>query len=121
MRRETTRLLAMSRGPLPVWLALKLLLAATVEAADLPLGRLRIAMSLAIAAVQVGLIVVFFMNLRTSGPLLRLTAPAGVFWLILMFLLTFSDYVVRPPSSPCQGPGTQFATQPTTLCDSAVP
>jgi len=35
------------------------------------------------------------MDLRNSSPLTRLIAVAGVLWLVIMFLLTASDYVTR--------------------------
>jgi len=46
--------------------------------------------------VKVALVLVFFMQLQSSSALLRLASVAGLFWLVLMFGLTASDYLTRP-------------------------
>ena len=79
-----------------VWLALLVLLGITLTAAYMPLGRLNLVTGLAIAAVKAGLVAVVFMQLWSSRPLLRLAAAAGLFWLAILFLLTFTDLVTRP-------------------------
>jgi cytochrome c oxidase subunit 4 len=78
-----------------VWLALLILLGLTVGSAYIPLGALNSPINLAIAAVKVSLIVVFFMHLSRSTALLRLAAASSAFWLIIMFTLMFSDYLSR--------------------------
>ena len=35
------------------------------------------------------------MGLRRSGPLMRLAAAAGLFWLVILFALTLSDVLTR--------------------------
>jgi len=82
-------------GPGAVWVALLLLLAATVGVAYLPLGIFNTIISLIIAAVKVTLVMVFFMELQSSSALIRLAALAGMFWLILLFSLTAGDYLTR--------------------------
>ncbi len=82
--------------PVMVWLALMALLAVTVVAAYIPLGLGNGAISMSVAAIKVALIMLFFMKLRSSSALLRLTSMAGLFWLIFMFTLTASDYLTRP-------------------------
>ena len=119
MTPETRRFLALCRGPALVWAGLVLLLAATFGVAYSPLGpRTRTAIHLSIAAAQVGLIAVFFMNLRAARGLLRFAAVAGVYWLVIMFVLTFNDYRSRPPSSPCRQPA--FTEPSTGLCPTQV-
>src|SRR6185312_2463796 len=44
--------------------------------------------NMAIAGIKVALVVLFFMEVRNSSPLIRLASLAGLFWLILMFSLT---------------------------------
>ena len=44
---------------------------------------------------KAGLIVAFFMHMRWSDPVSRLAAVAGIFWLFIMFALTFSDFATR--------------------------
>lgn len=82
--------------PAAIWLALLLLLAITIGAAYLPLGPGNGVVSMGIAACKAALILLFFfMKLKTSSALLRLASLAGVFWLVLMFSLTFGDYLSR--------------------------
>ncbi len=77
------------------FVALMLLLAATVAIAEVDLGRGNFVASTGIAATKMTLIMLFFMNLRYSKPLSRLVACAGFFWLAIMFGLAFSDYFTR--------------------------
>jgi cytochrome c oxidase subunit 4 len=81
--------------PAAVWLALLTLLAITVSASYLPLGLGNGIVSMGVVASKAFLITYFFMTLQSSSALLRLAALAGIFWLILSFSLTFSDYVTR--------------------------
>jgi cytochrome c oxidase subunit IV len=120
MTPQARRAVLMWRGPTLVWAGLVLLVAATLTAAYASLGALGTAINLAIAGMQVMLIVTFFMNLQASSALLRLAAASGIFWLSIMFVLTFSDYTSRPPSSPC-GVGTQFVTGAARQCETSVP
>jgi cytochrome c oxidase subunit 4 len=83
------------RRLLPVWGALLLLLAATCALAYVPMGTFNVVVALAIAAAKAGLVAALFMGLARSRPLLRLAAGAGFFWLIIMFSLTLSDYLMR--------------------------
>lgn len=77
------------------FVALMVLLAATIAIAEVDLGRGNFIASTAIAATKMTLIMVVFMNLRYSKPLSRLVACAGFFWLAIMFALAFSDYGSR--------------------------
>jgi cytochrome c oxidase subunit 4 len=91
-----------------LWIALLLLVALTLWVAFLSIdASIKTAINLAIAGIQVVIISVFFMNLRASSALLRLTAAAAVYWLVIMFVLTFNDYQSRPASSPCVAPAFQ--------------
>jgi len=71
------------------------LLAITVAAAYLNLGRFNTVVALGIAAVKALLILVFFMNLRQERSLFWLAAATGFFWLLLLFLLAMSDFMAR--------------------------
>ncbi len=81
--------------PVAIWAALLILLAITVGSAYIPLGTFNIAINLAVACIKATLIALFFMKLSRSSSLLRLAAVAGLFWFILMFLLTGGDYLTR--------------------------
>ena len=81
--------------PGAVWVALGVLLAATVISAYIPLGTFNTIINLAVAAAKVALILVFFMKLRSSSALIRITSLAGLFWLVFLFSLTAGDYLTR--------------------------
>lgn len=83
------------KGPAVAWLALIALFALSLGSAYLPLGVGNIAVNLAIAAVMVGLLVTFLMDLQNAKALTRIVAAAGLFWTIFMFVLTFNDYLSR--------------------------
>jgi cytochrome c oxidase subunit IV len=78
-----------------VWLALAGLLALNLVLAYVPLGGLNLAANLATAFVMAIVSVLFFMGLRGDSALIRLTAGGSLFWLAVMFLLTFADYFTR--------------------------
>ncbi len=78
-----------------VYVALMILLAATVGAAFVDLGPLNLVVSLLIAAAKAILIVLFFMHIRYSNRLTMLFAGIGFFWLIILFTQTLADYLTR--------------------------
>jgi cytochrome c oxidase subunit IV len=119
MSPQMRRVLSMWGWPTLLWAVLVSLVAATFAAAYSPLGApIKAAIHLAVMAAQVTLIGVFFMNLRRSRALLWFAAAAGLYWLIIMFVLTFNDYVSRGPSSPCDEPA--FSGAVVSQCDSFV-
>ena len=79
-----------------VLITLYLLLALTSGLAFLPLGEWDWLLSLAIAFVMAGLILLFFMKVKYSEPLIWLTSAAGFTWLSLLLLLVILDYISRP-------------------------
>jgi cytochrome c oxidase subunit IV len=82
-------------GPATAWLVLIALFAIGPGSAYLPLGAGNIALNLRIAAVMVAVPLIILMDLRYSNILMRVVSLAGLFWLIMMFSLTFSDYLSR--------------------------
>lgn len=83
------------KGPGLVWLALIVLFTISLGSAYLPLGDGNITVNLAIAAIMIALLVIFLMDLKNAKAIVRIVAGAGLFWLILMFALTFNDYLSR--------------------------
>ena len=71
------------------------LLALTIGAAYVNLGPFNSAVAMAISLAKGALIILFFMHLRYSRPLLWLFAGAGFFWLGIMLVLALSDYMTR--------------------------
>ncbi|HEY4231806.1 MAG TPA: cytochrome C oxidase subunit IV family protein [Lacipirellulaceae bacterium] len=74
---------------------LGILLAATVVVAQFDLGVLNTAIALTIAFAKAALIVLFFMHLRYSWPLLRLFAASGLIWLAIMITFVLADVLTR--------------------------
>jgi cytochrome c oxidase subunit 4 len=74
---------------------LMVLLLLSVGAADLDLGRWNFIAAAGIATCKAVLILLFFMHVRYSSPLIWLFSVAGFFWLAILFALTLSDYVTR--------------------------
>jgi cytochrome c oxidase subunit 4 len=81
--------------PIALWVALMLLLGATVAYAYLPHAPAKTAAGLAIAAAKALLIALFFMQLRKATWLVRLAALTGVTWVSFLYVITFADYLTR--------------------------
>lgn len=75
--------------------ALLVLLALTIGAAYLNLGPLNTPVAIFISLAKGALIILFFMHLRYSKPILWIFAGAGFFWLGVMLVLALSDYLSR--------------------------
>ena len=60
-----------------------------------PLGRAKPFVNFAVAGVQVVLVGLFFMRLNRASNLVRLTALAGAFWLLFLFIMAGTDYFTR--------------------------
>lgn len=83
------------RTNIAVFVALLLLLVATVGAARLPLGEWHVPVAMAIATVKAALIMLFFMHLLFSHRLTMIISVASFFWLAIMVALTLNDYLTR--------------------------
>jgi len=81
---------------LVIFLALLVGTGLTVFAAfyDFP-GPLNAIVALTIAVIKATLVVLFFMHVRYSGRLIWLVIGSALFWLAIMFAITFSDYSSR--------------------------
>lgn len=84
-----------SRTYLFTGVGLLVLLALTISAAYVDLGPLNTALSMSISLAKGALIVLVFMHLRYSRPIMWLCMGAGFFWLGIMFVLALSDYMTR--------------------------
>jgi cytochrome c oxidase subunit 4 len=85
----------LAREPVMIWAVLLVLLAISALLAYAPIAPFNVAVNLLIAAVMVGLLAVFLLNLRWASTLVRLVAASGLFWLVFMLALTFTDYLSR--------------------------
>lgn len=75
--------------------ALLALLGLTIALAMVDLGRLNLPVALAIAGIKAGLVVVFFMHIRSGSRVIKIAAMAGLFWLAFMFGLALTDFLTR--------------------------
>lgn len=78
-----------------IWLALMGLLSLTLVLAYVPMGLLTPAAGIAIAFAKAGLVVLLFMELASSQPVIRLAAMAGLVFLTVLFALTLADVLSR--------------------------
>ena len=82
-----------------VWAALMVLTALTVFAATLELGPFNAIVALAIATIKALLVLLFFMELRTSTALTKVVMASAIFFWMLLAGLSLSDYLTRGWSS----------------------
>jgi cytochrome c oxidase subunit IV len=78
-----------------VFIALMVLLILTLAAAAVDLGSWNIIIAMTIAVAKAALVVLFFMHVRYSTHLVQFFAGATFFWLMILFVLTLSDYFSR--------------------------
>jgi cytochrome c oxidase subunit 4 len=71
------------------------LLAVTVCIGLLPLGPIKPALTLIVAAAKATLVAAFFMHLKFARPLTRLFAGVGLLWLLILISLTLADAATR--------------------------
>jgi cytochrome c oxidase subunit IV len=79
-----------------IFLALMVGTALTVWAGlrDFP-GKLNVIIALTIACIKATLVVLYFMHVRYSSKLIWVIFASALFWLAILFALTFSDYWTR--------------------------
>ncbi|HVV92317.1 MAG TPA: oxidase [Hyphomicrobiales bacterium] len=80
---------------LVLWAVLIVLLAIAAVTAHIDLAPFNVPIMLVAAAIEVALVAVVGMELDRSPALLRLAAVTGVIWLVIMFTLSFSDFLTR--------------------------
>lgn len=78
-----------------VWLALIALLFVMFGLAHFYGHIIGTTVILLLAGVQMLLVLTFFMRLQHSSAIVRLSAAAGFVWLSFLFILAFSDYLMR--------------------------
>ncbi len=80
---------------LAIFAALLVLTALTVAASFVEMGIFNPIVALAIAVVKATLVVLFFMHVKYSTKLTKLTVGAGLFTFIVLVGMTLSDYITR--------------------------
>jgi cytochrome c oxidase subunit 4 len=67
----------------------------TIDVAFYNFGWLNIYIALTIATFKATVVVMYFMHVRYSSRLTWLFAVGGLFWMVILLTLTFSDYFTR--------------------------
>ena len=76
-----------------VWLAV--LMVITIAASRIDLGGWNVPIALAIASLKALLIMLIFMHVRYSSPLVKMIAASGFLWLGIMFAFIAADVLTR--------------------------
>ena len=81
---------------LVVFAALMVLLVITVAVAFyVHAGNLNLLIALVIATIKAALVVLYFMHVKYASRLTKIFVSAAFLWLIILFGLTFADYLTR--------------------------
>lgn len=78
-----------------VLIALLVLLALSIAAAQIEHGAINLLVGLSIATLKMSLIMLFFMHLRYNPLVVRVAAAAGFLWLTILITITMADYLTR--------------------------
>lgn len=78
-----------------IFAALMVFTIITVAVAFFDLGALNTIVALTIAVTKATLVVLFFMHVRYSTRLTWAVVAGSVFWLLILLVLTSSDYLTR--------------------------
>ena len=81
---------------LVIFFALLLGTALTVGARFVDFGRLNMPIAMTIAVAKTALVVLYFMHLRHAARLTWVVVCGAFLWVVVLFVLTFSDYLTRP-------------------------
>jgi cytochrome c oxidase subunit 4 len=80
---------------LTVFFVLLVMTATTTVVSGIDLGPWNTVVALGIAVFKASLVVLFFMHAKYSSKLTRVVIFGGLFWLAILLLITFSDFVSR--------------------------
>ena len=80
---------------LSIFAALMVLSAITVGAAFVNLGSFNPVVALAIAVIKATLVILFFMHVKYSSRLTKITVVMSFFFVAILFAETFMDYATR--------------------------
>jgi cytochrome c oxidase subunit 4 len=75
--------------------ALLVFTALTVTAANINFGKMNDLIAMTIAVIKMMLVLLFFMHVRYSSRLIWVIVASMFFWLLILLLLTITDYTSR--------------------------
>ncbi len=67
----------------------------TVAVAYVDLGAMNAVVAIVIACFKAMIVVLYFMHVKYSSRLIKLTVIAGLYWMIILLGLTLGDYLTR--------------------------
>jgi len=82
-----------------IWITLLAFTGITVAVAYLNLGDWSVAVALIIAVIKASLVALFFMEIRFSAKMTQIVLIGGLAWLLILLLLSMTDYASRPWSA----------------------
>lgn len=82
---------------LEAYVCLLVLLGATVGFSFVDLGNVNGLLAFSLAAMKAGLVVMVFMEVWTSRPLVRIFCGASLLWLAILIVGPMHDYLTRFP------------------------
>ena len=86
-----------TRTYLNVFFGLMLLTGLTTAVSFLDFGAFNDVLAMSIASAKAILVVLIFMHVKSSTPLIKIFAAAGFLWLLIFFVLILTDYEARIP------------------------
>lgn len=96
-----------------VFLALLCFTFTTYGVAMIDLGQFNALVAICIAMIKSMLVILFFMHVKYSPKMTKVTVFAGFCFLLILLTLTMTDYISRPWTGPESGArGVQPAQQP---------
>lgn len=79
-----------------IWITLMILTVVTAAVATIDLGPFNTIVALSIATLKAVLVVLFFMHVKyASEKLTKVVIVSAIFWLLLLLLLSLTDYSTR--------------------------
>ncbi|HLJ50717.1 MAG TPA: cytochrome C oxidase subunit IV family protein [Bryobacteraceae bacterium] len=94
-----------------IWATLIAMTFLTWSVSYIDMGPFNILVALVIATFKMSLVIYFFMHVKFDDKLTRLFVVAGFVWLMILIVLTLSDYFTRD-WKPAQSLWHQTTTQP---------
>jgi cytochrome c oxidase subunit 4 len=104
-----------------VFMALMVLTIITWAITYVDLGEFNLILALAVAITKAMLVIIYFMHMKWSPKLFKVTIGSSVFFLMIMFVLMLSDYMSRGqyalpayPTATATGTGSNATPPPVT-------
>lgn len=79
-----------------VFLALVVFTGATYSIAKIDLGPFNALVAITIAMIKSMLVILFFMHVKYSPKMTKVTIVSGLFFLMILLALSMTDYISRP-------------------------